>query len=279
MGWLATISLALGACTRADAPRATASNVEGGSIESFEGGFSEIVASDKMSRTAWLGRKATDSEPSEFVRIGVDDGRILERTPTRPSTERGGHVSPFTMTQKRTPSWELDDTYDVCFFMRTGARPKKVDCMKAVIGATSRCDGGICTLFAHSHPGPVVFTLVEDGTGDVLGSGSLQAASLDDVTTQNGRVAMRFGVSHAVIDLAAKKVYERIPVANDNGEVHDAPLAWFGNDDLLSCEVDPHADRRRPCKRIDILPLADTSKWRVAPEHIRFEFATKRRPG
>jgi len=365
---LAAGCLVVSACSRFDAPQTTAWRVEGGlavdgsaRVQSFGGAFSEIVASDKRSRSVLLVRNLTDSEPQEFMLIDVDDGRILDRVSTPPfvgqapraqewldqgsaqpflehlaamarkvSTRRvrlepaaraawsvdyeetgkvvmridskrvdseaecyvqsgdgrafapaacgdGNRKPLFYKTEKRTSTWEPDATYDVCFFMRSsGGRSKKVDCMKAVIGATSRCDGGVCTLFANSNPGPVVFTLIEDGTGEVFGSGSLQARSLDDVATQNGRVALRFGVSRAVIDLRAKKVFERIPAPDETGAVHEGPLVWFGDDDLLSCEIDQHADKRRSCKRLDILPLADASKWRTAPESIRFEFAAKR---
>jgi hypothetical protein len=288
---LAAACLAVVACSRFKPRQTTAGHVDGetaleGGVrtESFEGAFSDIVATDERSRSVLLARNATENEPLEFVLIGLDDGRILERGPTPPSAaqtllptgEDSKKKPPFTKTQKRTPGWELDGTYDVCFFMHASGRSKKIDCMKAVMGATSRCDGGVCTLFAKSN-GPVVFTLVDEGTGDVLGSGSLLAASLDYVATRNRRVALRFGVSQAaVIDLGAKKIFERIPALDETGMVHPAPLVWFGDHDLLSCQVDPHADRRRSCKRIEALPLANASKWRTAPEYIRFEFATKR---
>jgi hypothetical protein len=283
--WLVAGALVLGACSRVDPPRATWQG-EGGSgdggprVESFAlAFFSEIVASDEQARSVWLARNATDTELREFVRVRVDDGRILERGSTSPLATQSHHEPPFTMTMKRTPTWEPDGTYDVCFFLRSSVgRSKAVDCMKAVIGPTSRCDGGVCTLFANSNAGPVVFTLADESTGEVLGSGSLQSSSLDAVATRAGRVAMRFGVSQAVIDLRSRQVFERIPVPDETGEIHALPLVWFGDDELLSCEFDPHADRRRPCKRIDILPLADTTKWRPALEHIRFEFAPKRRP-
>jgi hypothetical protein len=289
--WLAAACLAVVACSRFKPRQTTAGHVEGGQAleggartESFEGAFSDIVAADERTRSVLLARNATESEPLEFVLIGIDDGRILQRGPTPPSGAQtlpsaGGDSKekpPFTTTKKRTPTWEPDGTYDVCFLMRSSGRSKKVDCMKAVTGWWSRCDGGICTLFAASNPGPIVFTLVDEGTGDVLGSGSLMARSLDYVATRNGRVALRFGVSQAVIDLGAKKIFERIPAPDETGMVHPLPIVWFGDDNLLSCQVDLHADRHRSCKRIELLPLANVSKWRMAPEYIRFEFATKR---
>jgi hypothetical protein len=308
----------------------------GGRVESFGGAFSDIVASDKGSRSVLLARGATEREPQEFVLIGIDDGRILDRVSMPPLASSAarewldqpgaqqflehlgamvrrvagrrvrleptigatgpcyvptsdGHAlapdacaddnpkPPFATTRKPTPTWEPDGTYDVCFFLRSGGRSKKVDCLGAVTTWTSRCDGGVCTLFGNSNSGPVVLTLVDERSGDVFGSGSLLSPRLDDVVTQGMRVALRFYLSQAVVDLGAREVFERIPVPDETGEVHPSPLAWYGDDTLLSCEIDSHADRRRPCQRLAILPLADATKWRMASESIRFEFATQRR--